>query len=69
MFHFYFPGEGGEGEAPPEGTGDEATPSDDEEGDGGESVVSSISQPLSPQSTPHETDTELVLRCVLLPRR
>lgn len=57
---FSFAGEGGEGEAPPEGLGDEATPSEDEEED---SVDSSASQPSSPaQPNPLEPETEILLR-------
>lgn len=52
-------GEGGEGEPPPEGLGDDATPSEDEE----DSLDSSASQPASPQSAnPLEPETELILR-------
>ncbi|XP_054262017.1 protein tiptop-like [Macrosteles quadrilineatus] len=60
--------EGGEGEPPPEGLGDEATPSEDEEED---SVDSSASQPCSPQhpTNPLEPETEIVLRDQTSPSR
>ncbi|XP_046679869.1 protein tiptop-like isoform X1 [Homalodisca vitripennis] len=64
---YFFVGEGGEGEPPPEGLGDEATPSEDEEED---SVDSSTSQPATPQSNnPLEPDTELILRDPVSPSR
>lgn len=60
MWLFDVAGEGGEGEPPPEGLGDEGTHSEDEEE---ESVASSASRAATPQSNnPLEPETELILR-------